>query len=148
MTKNAPKDLAAYDGLTKAQEDGLAVDILDPAGEPTGIIITVAGPDSERYKAAEQKQIDKRLKRRSAAPMNAAEIAQASLEGLADCVISWSPVTLDGADLPMTAENAVKLFTRFPWIREQVNAKAGDRTSFLKSLSSGSATGSEIAPQT
>jgi hypothetical protein len=140
MTKPASKDLAAFDALTKAQEDGLSVDILDPTGESTGITITVAGPDSARYKSAEQ--IDKRLKRRSAAPMTASEIAQASLEGLADCVIAWSPVTLDGADLPMTSDNAVRLFTRFPWIREQVNAAAGDRTSFLESLSSDSATAS------
>lgn len=130
----AAPDLASFDGLSKAQEDGIDVPILHPTtGEEIGIVIRVCGPDSERQRKAVQKQVDDRLRRRSAKPMTGAEVTEAGVRTVVACVLGWNHVVLDGRDVPFSVDNAVSLFQRFPWIFEQVNMAAGDRASFLKS---------------
>ncbi|MDF2797514.1 MAG: hypothetical protein K0R85_258 [Devosia sp.] len=133
MTKETATDLSAFDGLAQAQEDGIDVPITHPStGDELGIVIRVAGPDSSRQRKAVQKQIDARLRRRSTQPMTAEEITESSLRTLAHSVISWNSVVIDGADVPCTYENAIALFQRFPFIREQVDSAAGNRAGFLQ----------------
>lgn len=129
----APVDLSKFDGLTEAQEKGIAIPILTPTGEPTGIVITVAGPDSDRQRKAVQKQVDERLRRRSNKPMTAAEMSESAVRMLASSVVGWNNVQIGEDTIPFSVDAAVSLFQRFPWIREQVDAVAGDRASFLKS---------------
>lgn len=128
----ATTDLAVYDGLKKTQEDGIDVHIKDPAGHDLGMVIRVAGPDSERQKKAVQKLQDERLQSEDVMPMTAEEIARRQVRGLAMSVIGWSKTIVGGRELKYSEENAVELFNRFPWIREQVEAKAGKRAAFLK----------------
>ena len=74
------------------QNAGTDVEIKGPDGEPIGITIKVAGPDSKRRKDAKAKQIDKRLQRQSVAEATADDITLTGLEVLADATVSWSGV--------------------------------------------------------
>lgn len=133
MTDKKLKDLSEFDALSTSQEEGLDVEIVHPkTGDPLGITIRVAGPDSQRQKEAVQRQVDARLRSRSNQPMTGEDIQANNLRLLASSVISWNSVMVDGEQMECTAENAARLFQRFPFIREQVDAKAGDRAAFLK----------------
>src|SRR5690606_31293270 len=121
-------DLAAFDGLAEAQEEGIEVAILHPGtGEDLGIVIRVAGPDSARQRQAREQQVDRRLRKRSAKPLSAGELADAARRTLAAAVIGWNRVVIDGKEIPFSTEAAVALFQRFPWIQEQVDQAAGSR---------------------
>ncbi|PSH68622.1 hypothetical protein CU102_12745 [Phyllobacterium brassicacearum] len=137
MAKNeagtAPFDLASLDTVVQAQEQGIEVDIKGVDGKtPLGFSIRVAGPDSERYRKAVDAITDEYLDREDAGPTTAAELDRRGLLILSKVVISWGSITLDGADLTCTEENARKLFSRFRFIREQVERKAGKRAAFTK----------------
>lgn len=132
MTTKKINDLSAFDGLKEAQENGIDVEIKDPTGQPIGVAIKIAGPDSERQRKAIQALTNERLNNGDAATATAEDIEQNTLKILASSVISWTPIVLDGSDLPCTEENAIWLFSRFPFIREQVEKMAGKRAGFLK----------------
>jgi hypothetical protein len=131
MTTRKINDLSAFDGLKEAQENGIDVEIRDPTGQPIGIAIKIAGPDSERQRKAIQALTNERLNNEDAATATAEDIERNALKILASSVISWTPIVLDGSDLPCTEENAIRLFSRFPFIREQVEKRAGKRAGFL-----------------
>lgn len=136
MSKTETKslDLASFDRLRQAQEEGTEVSILDPrTGDDLGIRIRVCGPDSDRQKKAVQKQVDARLRRRSTAPLTAEELDADGLRLLANCILSWSEIVVDSASLEFSVDNAVKLMQRFPFIREQIDVVAGNRAGFTKS---------------
>ena len=50
---------------------------------------------------------------------------------------------LDGQDLPFSSTNALMLYQRFPWIKEQVDKAAGSRARFLADLKKASAAPSD-----
>ena len=127
-----PPDLGKYDAVQKKQDEGIDVEINDPGGRPTGIVIKVSGPDSERQRKAVQKLQDERLESDDVKPLNSEQIAHRQLRGLAMSVMSWNKFKIDGEVLSYSEANAVKLFNRYPWIREQVEAKAGRRQAFMK----------------
>lgn len=134
MTTKTQKinDLSAFDGLKEAQEAGIDIELKDPSGQPIGVSIRVAGPDSERQRKVMKALTNERINNEDLATATAEDIEVNTLKILAASVISWSPIVLDGADLPYSEENAIRLFTRFPFIREQVEKKAGKRTGFMK----------------
>jgi hypothetical protein len=56
---------------------------------------------------------------------------------LATVTKSWrqgekQTLTVEGKELPCTKDNAVILYERFPWIKEQVDTAVGDRANFIK----------------
>ncbi|MBZ9600755.1 hypothetical protein [Phyllobacterium chamaecytisi] len=132
MSAKKINDLSAFDGLNEAQENGIDIEIKDPSGQPIGISIKIAGPDSSKQKKAVQALTNERLAAEDMAPVTAQDIETNTLKILASSVISWTPIVLDGADLPCSEENALRLFARFPFIREQVEKKAGKRAGFMK----------------
>lgn len=129
-------DLATFDSLTEAQEDGIDVHIEHPGtGEPLGITIRVAGPDSERQRKAYRRLGEKRL-RAGRKKLTTEEMEEDAFELLARSLISWTfaPGVTIGGEVPAFDVDAAKgLFRRFPWIREQVDMAAGSRAGFLKS---------------
>lgn len=133
MTTKSDKinDLSAFDGLKDAQEAGIDVEIKDPKGTPVGITIKVAGPDSERQRKAIKALTDQRINSEDLSSATADDFENNTIRILAASVISWSPIVLDDADLPYTEENAIRLFSRFPFIREQIEKKAGKRAGFM-----------------
>lgn len=126
-------DLKEFDSLRAAQEDGIDVKILHPAsGEELGITIRVAGPDSERLRKARAAVLTERMSRR-AGKVTPQDMERDALAQLSAAVISWSGVVVDGREIECSRQNVAELFTRFPFIREQVDIAVGDRAGFMKS---------------
>jgi hypothetical protein len=133
-------DLSRFDALVSAQEKGLDVAIKSPDGKPVGLTIKVAGPDSQRYRSALQSIQDAQLQAEDYAETTSAELEQRSLLILAKCTIDWSPnPKFDGQERPCTEAAAIDLYRRYPFIRDQVAARAGRRASFTKGSASASA---------
>lgn len=133
VEKKASIDLAKFDKLAENQEKGADVAILGPDGKtPLGFSIRVAGPDSEKQRKAVETLQNEQLAREDLTELTAEDIGLRRVRGLAMSIISWDEFQLDGQPYKLTVENATKLFQRFPFIREQVEAKAGKRAAFLK----------------
>lgn len=131
-------DLATLD-ITKAANEGATMEVLHPtegtvlkdeAGKP--ITITLIGQDSEKVKKRQRVEMNKRLKNGRRQTMTAEELEEQGLQLLAFCTLSWSGIKLDGQDLDCNAANAVIVYQRLPWLKEQVDAFVGDRANFLK----------------
>jgi hypothetical protein len=125
-------DLKSLSGLTPAQELGTEVHITHPgSGEPLGITMIVAGPDSKRQKAATSLIISERAELRLR-KITAARMEDEGIRITAASIISWSGVVEDGKEIEYSPSAALGLLTRFPFIREQITAYSSDRANFLK----------------
>lgn len=132
-------DLAAFDALTTAQEDGVDVHILNPAnGDPLNIVVRVVGKDSAQARRARRAAIKAQLAKRKVSADPAAEAERQGLELLAACVVDWTwGIKLDGKIPSCDRETIVAVFTRFPWMAEQVDAVVSDRAAFFGTSSTG-----------
>lgn len=130
-TSKKELDLAQYDGMQKSQEDGVDVPIVDPHGRRI-MTMKIAGPDSQRQKDAVERLVQERIDAGETAPLDRFQREERQVRGLAMSVIGWSRFVLDGREYTYSVENAQRLFQRFPFIREQAEAVAGSRASFLK----------------
>jgi len=127
-------DLSSVDAAVKRQEEGILVPILNMDGKTSlGFSIRIAGPDSAKAKAAQEELADELIERGSTERLKASEIGARGVRYLAKVTLGWEPqVKLDGAVLPFSEANALKLYQRFNFIREQIDVKAGQRADFLK----------------
>ena len=64
--------------------------------------------------------------------LTAASLEEDSIETLADCTVSWDGIMVDGECPECNRENAAKLYSRFPWLREQADTFVATRSNFLK----------------
>jgi len=124
-------DLAKYDEMQKNQEAGRDVPIVDPHGRRI-MTIKIAGPDSKRQKDAIERLVKERIDANETEPLDTYQRELRQVRGLAMATISWDPIVLDGREVTYSEENATRLYQRFPFIREQVEAAAGSRAGFLK----------------
>lgn len=135
MTKaqGAALDLSAFGAAVKRQNDGIEVDILGMDGEtPTGLKIRVAGPDSKRAQAAQETMADELVAQQVDGRMKAADATKRGIRYLAKITLGWSPESInDGEEeFAFSEAAAVKLYTKYRYIREQVDRAAGSRTRF------------------
>lgn len=125
-------DFASRDVTAKADE-GAELEVLDPAnGKPVGVFITLAGADSSVHRKATAAIANRRAKGGFRRNINLDDLQTESIEVLARCTLGWSGVVLDGKDVPLSKEAAVALYTRFPWLREQVETFISDRANYLQ----------------
>jgi len=119
-------------------EQGVPMQVKHPvSGEPltkddgTPQTITLAGHDSDRFRAAQRANTDRRLKsqRRVA---SAEEIDKENLELLVAVTLGWD-IQVDGQTPEPSKAKIREIYTRFPWMREQVDVFVGDRANFLPS---------------
>ena len=139
MTKAKVIDLSSIDTVAGANA-GVDVQIYHPGtNEDLGITIRVLGKDSDEFQKISRAQSKKRMAKMSkgggfrSANVPIEEIERDSLDLLAACTKSWAGVKLEGKDLECNAANAVMIYERFPWIKEQVDTAIGDRANFIKS---------------
>lgn len=124
-------DFASRDVTAKAEE-GAELEVLDPVnGNPVGVFITLAGADSAVHRKATAAIANRRAKGGFRRNINLDDLQTESIEVLARCTLGWSGVVLDGKDVPLSKEAAVALYTRFPWLREQVESFISDRANYL-----------------
>lgn len=133
MTKGA-LDLSSLDEAIRKQDEGIAVEIKGLDGKtPLGLVVKVAGPDSQRAQAAQEELADELIAEENLGRMSAGEATRRGIRYLARITLGWEPaVTLDGKEMGYSVENAEALYTRFRFIREQVDKAAGNRARFTK----------------
>ena len=128
-------DFASRDVTAKADE-GAELEVLDPAnGEPVGVFITLAGADSSAHRQATAAIAKRRMngvKGFRAKSFDPEKFEAESIEVLAACTLDWKGVFLDGAPLACSRDNAIMMYTRFPWLREQVDQFISDRAAYLQ----------------
>jgi hypothetical protein len=125
-------DLNDLSGLSDAQEAGIDVSITHPkTGEPLGIVIKVVGPDSKKQAKARTAVLNDRVEKKIR-KITADRLTEEATSMVANSVLSWTGVEIDGAAVPFSVENAVMVFTRWPFIREQVQSVSDDRANFIK----------------
>lgn len=137
QTNGTSLDLAKFgDALKESQENGIEVDIKHPdTGEPIGLKILVAGPDSERQRKARQKMLNARIRARRMTPLTAAEQEVETAKILAESTISWewsNGLSFNGSVPDLDVETAASLYKKLPFVREQVDLAAADRGGFMK----------------
>lgn len=134
MTDQQPQPFDLAD-LTPAA-DTVEVEVFDPrTRRGTGIFITVASKDSDRYKKKLREQINRRFKqmgRRIAVQMTAEENEAEALELLVHVTTGWRNVTYKGVALDLNDANARMLYEQVPVIREQVEDAINDRGNFMR----------------
>jgi hypothetical protein len=111
------------------QDRGHEFELLDPvAGTPTGILLKIAGPDSDTQRRAKLATNDALLAWRDRP--SAAEQEALAIEQLASCVLGWS-IFEAGEPVPFNQKNLIRLL-RVQWVRQQVDALASDRSPYFK----------------
>ena len=125
-------DLATLD-TAKVAEEGAELRVAHPTtGEDLGITITLIGTDSKTFRDISKSRATASLKKKSR-EIDLDQNEQDSIELLARCTKGWSGITENGKDIPFTHENAVKLYTKYLWLREQIDRFMADRSNFLPS---------------
>jgi hypothetical protein len=103
---------------------------------PAPVAITLRGRDSTEFQRLQreqrQKNIDMATKRGVRdAVTEIVENEQRAMDVYVACTVNWSGFDWEGKSLPCTPENARMIYTRLPWLREQVDAFINDRANFL-----------------
>lgn len=140
----------------KGSNEGFDVSIYHPGtNADIGIIITVLGKDSDAFQEKSRQQNKKRMAKLTKGGFRAQNLTPAPEEIEADgiallaaCTKGWKTlavkdkegnivepikdtILIGGKELPFTEENAINLYGRFPWIKEQVDVAIGDRANFI-----------------
>lgn len=134
-------NLSAYD-TRERQDDGVWADIFDPGGYEVVMQVKVAGRDSKIIKRRQQELAKKRQNKRKITP---AEEEQDALETVCHATLSWrmmneetgdpekEEVVLDGDDkYPCTFDNVKTIYTKYPFIAEQIIDVIASRERFLE----------------
>jgi hypothetical protein len=141
-------DLKELDVISSANE-GFELRLVNPkTQENLGLYITVLGKDSDAFRRLSAEQNRRRLTKMTKGgvvrfgTLSAEELDADAVDLLAACTVRWredegvaapkDTLTINGDEVPCTRANAVSVYTRFPWIREQVDTAIGDRANFIK----------------
>lgn len=125
-------DFASRDCVQRA-EQGAELEVIDPiTGKSTDVFIVLAGADSPQYRNTSLMFTRRRIRNGARSEFDPEKLEKENIEVLAACTLSWKGVVLEGKELPCTRENAVMLYTRFPWVKEQVERFVIDRTSYFR----------------
>lgn len=114
------------------QDRGRWMDIIDPwEGQPTGVRLLIAGPDSDVQRRARIALMDGLAEAAGADGMvSFADREAARIDSLARCVLGWEvPPEEDGRQAPFGHRAVVRLL-KVPWVQEQADAFAGNRQAF------------------
>ncbi|KQU81278.1 hypothetical protein ASD00_35170 [Ensifer sp. Root31] len=125
------KDLDDILANVEDQDRGAEMELRNPAtGEPLGLKLTLAGPDSLTQRRSRLQMSDELAElARADGTVSAEEREKASIASLARCVLRWEIVQA-GQPLSCTHGNIVR-FLSVAWVREQVDAFAGNRAHFM-----------------
>lgn len=123
-------------------DDTLVVTIKHPVTEEIlnkdngeEMTITVYAPHSSVYKAALHEQTNKRLQKMAKGKklnFTAEDVEMSSIDLLVKTTKDWN-IQFDGKSPKFTASEAVELYTKAPWLKNQILEAQEDFSSFLKS---------------
>jgi len=130
-------DLATLDTSATADK-GAVMTLLHPVsrqplrdGEGREVTLILAGQDSEAFRKAQRAATNKRLSAKGRTKLTAEELEAEAIELLARCTLGWTGIAFDGRPLDHSAANAVRLYERLPWVREQADEFIADRANYL-----------------
>ena len=123
-------DLNFFDTSLKANT-GVEYTLKHPAtGEDLDISFTLLGVDSDAFQELERAKKRTRLKTQKI-DITVEELENQTLDTLTAMTIGWKNVVLDGKELEFSPENARRIYSKFPWVREQIDGVIGNRALFL-----------------
>lgn len=129
-------DLSNLD-VVKSSGMGFELELLHPiSGEKLPMSLTVLGKDSEEFQEATLEQQRARIlsasrkKKMEMPDMN--EVKRTTIILLASVTVAMKGFVENGKPISYSREAVIDLYTRFPWILEQVDAAVNDRANFLK----------------
>ncbi len=144
MLNGKELDLDALD-TGKGAEEGFALTLTHPkSGEPLPAKITVLGAESDAYRSKQREFLRRsadRVNRTRKLVVSPEELEAEALELLVTATTGWDwgGMTLGGQPAPVFTHDAARqIYTRFGWIREQVDQAVGDRANFLPRSASSS----------
>lgn len=95
--------------------------------------VNLVGKDSKEYRKAQRAITQRRLKSRSKANrFDADAIEHEAIDILVACTKEWSGFAEEGEELEFNPANVRKVYTEYPWIKEQVDEFVDDRGNFMK----------------
>lgn len=108
----------------------------DPLTKDDGkeMTVTVFAPHSREYKAAIYAQANKRIlkaQKSKKITMTAEEIEQSSLDLLVQTTKDFN-LQMNGKTVKFSVAEAMEIYQKFPWIKDQVVEGQEDYTNFLK----------------
>ena len=131
-------DLAAIDTV-KGSNEGFDVRIYHPGtNEDLDITISVLGKDSDLFQKVSRNQNKKRMAKmqkggfRNTTSIPIEQVESDGVDLLAACTTGWTGVVIDKKEIEFSKDNAVMVYERFPWIKEQIDTAIGDRANFIK----------------
>lgn len=133
LRKLDTKESAAKGAILKLKGPDGSILKDEASGEPW--TIELLGSDAEDYVKVQKRFSDKRLRggiqKVANAPLNSDELEAEGIELLVTATKGWENLILDGKPLEYNNANARKLYTDFPFVREQVQEFINDRTNYL-----------------
>lgn len=96
------------------------------------VSITLRGADSDLYRAGQQGLLESLVEGLTSDRGKPKAVARSTrIELMADCTVGWSNIIVGGERVTFSRDNAVKLYTDYPWVLDQVQAFVNDRQNYL-----------------
>jgi hypothetical protein len=113
------------------QDRGRWLDVVDPwEGNPIGLRLLIAGPDSDTQRKARLEMMDKLADAADAEGKISAETREKlRINCLARCVLNWDVAASFGLSAAFGHAAVVKVL-QLAWLQQQADAFAGDRSRF------------------
>lgn len=134
-------DLASLD-TQAACDRPFSLELKHPVtGAPLGCGVQIVGKDSAKFKDHIRQSANEQLRRNAQAQRRGKDIETPTIEQIeergVDLLVActtgfFGEILLDKEVLTYSPDNARKLYTRFPWAREQVDAAVGDIENFMQ----------------
>lgn len=131
-------DLAKLD-LTEHANHGAIMDVIHPitgeqliASDGTPVTITLLGADSTKMRQEMSSRAKKQLATKSRQISSVDEAEKMSAELLATITIDWCGLSENGSEIACNYDNAVGVYKKYSWLRQQVDAFTTDRANFYK----------------
>ena len=125
-------DLAKLD-TAKVAEEGAELHVAHPTtGEDLGITITLIGTDSKTFRDISKSRATASLKKKTR-EIDLDQNESDAVELLAKCTKGWTGITENGKEVAFSDDNAVQIYTKYLWLREQIDRFMADRSNFLPS---------------
>jgi hypothetical protein len=93
----------------------------------------LVGKDSKEYRKAQRVITERRLKSRSKANrIDPEAIEHEAVDILVACTVEWEGFAEDGKELEFNKANIRRVYTNYPWVKEQVDEFVDDRGNFMQ----------------
>jgi len=132
-------DLSSLDTVA-ASDKGARIELRNPiSNEPLGAFVHIYGKHSKAFQGRIRDLQNERIRQASVAAKigqtpkakTAEELEAEKLSLLVALTYKFENVTVDKKELEYSEDNAAMLYTRFPWVREQIDVAADDLANFM-----------------